>query len=110
MPTAILAWAPPRDGPSRNILTHAQRLVKIAPMPSLKKPRPPLAAELRRRRRELDLTQSQLAECAGVTFSYIAHVELGTREASPELLVKLCECLGMTTRQLLQRSNSKEEA
>lgn len=55
---------------------------------------------VRRRRRELDLTQEALAERAGVHRSYIANVERGEINPSLENIEKIVEALGVSIPEL----------
>jgi transcriptional regulator with XRE-family HTH domain len=54
-----------------------------------------IGAQIRRRRRELRLTQEVLAEKADIAPSYLGHVERGTRKPSVETLVHLAEALNV---------------
>ena len=53
-------------------------------------------------RKEMGLTQEQLAEMVDVTVSFMGHMERGTRCASLPTLVRLCWALGVTADELLQ--------
>ena len=55
-------------------------------------------SELRRKRR---LSQSQLAELADVTDSYISHIETGRKKASLESLVRIAAALDVTLDRIL---------
>lgn len=55
-----------------------------------------MGARIRRRRREIGLTQEQLAEAAEVSPSFLGHIERGTRTASIDTLVRLCLALNMS--------------
>lgn len=63
-----------------------------------------LGARIRKRRRELKLTQEKLAEMVNLSTSYLGHVERGTRTASLETLVELCHALQVSPNTLLQGS------
>lgn len=54
-----------------------------------------IGAQIRRRRRELRLTQEVLAEMADIAPPYLGHVERGTRKPSVETLVRLAEALNV---------------
>ena len=54
-----------------------------------------IGAQIRHRRRELRLTQEELAEMADIAPSFLGHVERGTRKPSVETLVRLSEALGV---------------
>ena len=49
-----------------------------------------MGQRLRQKRKELKLTQRQLANALGVTPGYIGHLERGTRVMSVEVLLMLC--------------------
>lgn len=48
------------------------------------------------RRRELHLTQEQVAERMGVSLQMVSNLELGKKAIRPENLVKLCEILSVS--------------
>ena len=56
---------------------------------------------VRNLRRLAMLTQAELAERAGISASFLGHVERGTRVLSVETLVALCQALGVTPNELL---------
>ena len=56
-----------------------------------------LGARVQRARRINGLTQERLAEMAGISLSFMGHIERGTRKASVETLV----ALGVSTDALL---------
>ena len=63
-----------------------------------------LGERIRRQRQHLKLTQEQLAELIGVSHSYVGHIERGSRVASLETLVALCNVLQVSPQTLLQAS------
>ena len=63
-----------------------------------------LGARIRLIRRQKSLTQEELAERAGISASFLGHIERGTRIASLETLVVLCNTLGITPDYLLSSS------
>ena len=63
-----------------------------------------LGLRARSRRRQLGLTQAQTAERAGLSPSYIAHLERGTRFASLETFASLCNALRISPEILLRGS------
>ena len=60
-------------------------------------------------RRQLKLTQEELAEKVGISASFLGHIERGTRVASLETLVALCITLRVTPQYLLQSSLGNED-
>ncbi len=63
-----------------------------------------LGARVKRLRRELNVTQEQLAEKVGISTSFLGHIERGTRVASLETFVALCNALNVSADDLLQGS------
>lgn len=63
-----------------------------------------LGQRIRKLRREQDLTQEDLAELVGISPSFMGHVERGSRVASLETLVALCNVLKVSPSYLLQGS------
>lgn len=59
-------------------------------------------------RKQQHLTQEQLAEFAGISLSFLGHVERGTRKASLETIVAICNALTVSPQSLLQDSLSDE--
>lgn len=62
---------------------------------------PALGQSIRMYRKKLRLTQEQLAELAGVSASFMGHIERGTRVASLETFVRICQALQVTPNDLL---------
>ncbi len=60
-----------------------------------------LGQRIRARRRKAGLTQERLAELAGISTSFLGHVERGTRILSVETLLNLCRALNTTADDLL---------
>lgn len=56
---------------------------------------------LRARREELGWSQGQLFEKTGVTASYISHVERGLGNPSLDIMVQLCDALGVEIADML---------
>ncbi|MBQ2433145.1 MAG: helix-turn-helix transcriptional regulator, partial [Clostridia bacterium] len=52
-----------------------------------------LGKRIREQRRALGLTQEQLAEKVGVSLSFIGHIERGSRKASLDTLVAICNAM-----------------
>ncbi len=55
-------------------------------------------------RRKQSLTQEELAEKVGISASFMGHIERGTRVASLETLIALCNTLNASPQYLLQGS------
>ena len=53
------------------------------------------------RRKELHLTQEQLAEKTGVSLQTISNIELGKKAIRPENLANLCKVLGVSSDYIL---------
>lgn len=63
-----------------------------------------LGARVRAARRQQSLTQEELAEKMGISASFLGHIERGTRVASLETLVSVCNVLHVTPEYLLSAS------
>lgn len=63
-----------------------------------------LGKRVRELRRSLSLTQEELAEKCGISASFLGHIERGTRVASIETLVALCNTLNVNPQFLLSAS------
>ena len=63
-----------------------------------------LGNRVRTVRRQQSLTQEQLAEKVGISSSFLGHIERGTRVASLDTLVALCNTLNVTPEYLLSAS------
>ena len=61
------------------------------------------------RRKQLGLTQEELAEKAGVTSQMISTAELGKKAMRPENIIKLCSVLDISTDYLLLGKISAED-
>ena len=59
---------------------------------------------VRKRRTELGWTQGELAERIGTSLSFVGHIERGTRKASLDTLVRICNALQVSPQLLLQDS------
>ncbi len=79
-------------GELRQVLYRAARNLRL-PMPDMGWVRQRLGQELRRRRREKNLSLKHLASQSGVSISQISAIERGTHWPSLESLVSLCEAL-----------------
>ena len=65
-----------------------------------------LGVRVRQQRVMNRLTQEQLAEKAGVSSSFIGHIERGEKKASVETVVALCNAMDISPSVLLQDSLS----
>jgi transcriptional regulator with XRE-family HTH domain len=65
---------------------------------------------IRRRRRELDLTQEEVAARVKTSTPYIGHLEAGKRHPSDKIVTKLAEVLGLDRRELFFLANPHTEA
>lgn len=63
-----------------------------------------LGSRVRQARRQMSLTQEELAEKMGISASFLGHIERGSRVASIETLVGLCNVLNVTPEYLLSAS------
>lgn len=66
-----------------------------------------LGARVRAARRQQGLTQEKLADLAGISASFLGHIERGSRVASLETLVDLCNAMNVTPEYLLASSLHK---
>ena len=69
-----------------------------------------LGKRVRELRRSISLTQDELAEKCGISASFLGHIERGTRVASIETLVALCNTLSVTPQYLLSASLNTYDA
>ena len=65
---------------------------------------------IRSRRRQLDLTQEEVARRIGTSVPYIGHLETQKRHPSEKVIVKLAEVLGLDSRELFFLANPKTKA
>ena len=63
-----------------------------------------LGRRVRQQRTLAQMTQEKLAEAAGISLSFLGHIERGTRKASLDTVVKLCNVLKVSPQVLLQDS------
>lgn len=75
-----------------------------------KKTDSPFGENIRRRRRELDWTQDDLARKIKVSTPYIGHLEGGIRHPSAKTLERLADVLGLNRRQLFFEANPRTQA
>lgn len=64
-----------------------------------------IGKRIRNARRCADLTQEQLAEAAGVSTSFIGHIERGTRVPSVQTLCAICHALDCSLDYILTNLN-----
>jgi transcriptional regulator with XRE-family HTH domain len=62
-------------------------------------------AVIRARRRQLDLTQEELARRIRTSVPYIGHLETGKRHPSEKLVTRLAQVLGLDPRELFFLAN-----
>ena len=60
-----------------------------------------MGKKIRRKRREMDITQEQLAALVGISTSFMGHIERGTRVPSIETLYRICDALGVSADYLM---------
>ena len=65
---------------------------------------------IRAKRRELDLTQDEVAARMGISAPYVGHLESGKRHPSDKIIAKLAEVLGLDNRELFFLANPHAEA
>jgi len=65
-----------------------------------------LGERIRRRRRDLGLSQSALGGKLGITFQQVQKYENGTNRVSATMLVKLSEALSMPVTEILQDADA----
>ena len=68
-----------------------------------------IGARISARRRELNITQEQLAEKMDVSIQMISNLEKGKKAIRPENLIKLCETLGVSADFVLRGLRSEYE-
>ncbi len=65
---------------------------------------------IRSKRREMDLTQVEVAARIGISTPYIGHLESGKRHPSDKIVKKFAEVLGINNRELFFLANPHAEA
>src|ERR1039457_5135599 len=65
---------------------------------------------LRERRRQLDLTQEEVAHRIKTSTPYIGHLESGKRHPSDKIVTRLAEVLGLNRRELFFLANPRTQA
>ena len=65
---------------------------------------------IRERRRQLDLTQEEVARRIKTSTPYVGHLESGKRHPSDKVLTRLAEVLGLGRRELFFLANPRAQA
>jgi transcriptional regulator with XRE-family HTH domain len=65
---------------------------------------------IRKRRRELDLTQEEVAARVKTSTPYVGHLESGKRHPSEKVVTRLAEVLGLDRREMFFLANPHTEA
>src|SRR6202522_973343 len=65
---------------------------------------------IRERRRQLDLTQEEVATRIKTSTPYVGHLESGKRHPSDKILTRLAEVLGLDRRELFFLANPRAQA
>lgn len=66
-----------------------------------------MGLRIAQRRKELHMTQEQLAEKMGVSLQTVSCIELGKKAVRPENLANMCGYLGVTTDYILYGKRSE---
>jgi transcriptional regulator with XRE-family HTH domain len=65
---------------------------------------------IRERRRQLDLTQEEVAKRIKTSTPYVGHLESGKRHPSDKIVTRLAEVLGLDRRELFFLANPRAQA
>ncbi len=65
---------------------------------------------IRERRRQLDLTQEEVAHRIDTSIPYVGHLEAGKRHPSEKVVIKLAKVLGLEPRELFFLANPDTKA
>jgi transcriptional regulator with XRE-family HTH domain len=95
---------PPRRSPAPPV---SKRKSKRAT--ALAKP-PDFGKVVRNKRRELNLTQGDVASRTRTSTRYVGHLESGKRHPSDQIVTRLAEVLGLDRSELFLLANSRVEA
>ena len=68
-----------------------------------------MGIRIAQRRKELRLTQEQLAEKMGVSLQTISYIELGKKAVRPENLANLCTYLNVTADYILYGKRNEQQ-
>ena len=63
-----------------------------------------MGTRIRKCRKQMKITQEALSEQVGISASFLGHIERGTRVASIETLIAICNTLKVTPQYLLADS------
>jgi len=69
-----------------------------------------LGQVIRERRRQLDLTQEDVARRIKTSTPYVGHLESGKRHPSDKIVTRMAEVLGLDRRELFFLANPRAEA
>ncbi|MHB8381255.1 MAG: helix-turn-helix domain-containing protein [Candidatus Binataceae bacterium] len=69
-----------------------------------------LGEVIRERRRQMDLTQREVANRVGTSTPYIGHIESDKRRPSEEIVARLADVLGLDCKELFFLANPKAHA
>jgi transcriptional regulator with XRE-family HTH domain len=61
-----------------------------------------LGAQVKRIRLDLGLTQTEVADAAGITYKHLGRIELAQSEAGADMLVRIAKALGVTVGDLFE--------
>lgn len=68
-----------------------------------------IGSKIREERKRQKLTQEKLAEMAGISLSFLGHIERGTRKLSVDTLVKICDALQCSADDILSTGHANAE-
>lgn len=69
-----------------------------------------MGKRIRKRRKELDLTQEAVAEQADISASFMGHIERGSRIASLDTLLSICIALDVSMDYIIGRDDTLSRA
>ena len=68
-----------------------------------------IGSRILKRRKQLHLTQEELAERSGITPQTVSSAELGKKALRPENIIRLCHVLDISTDYLLEGNISQQD-
>lgn len=68
-----------------------------------------MGIRIAQQRKELHLTQEQLAEKIGVSLQTVSCIELGKKAVRPENLANICTCLSVTADYILYGKRNEQQ-